>query len=58
MAEWTKQDVKDLRRLHRKHTDADVAYMLGRTTDAVKKKASRMGLTKNLGYLRSLGRKV
>jgi hypothetical protein len=39
------------------HPTAEVAAELGRPTEAVKKKASRMGLRKSGRYLRSLGRK-
>jgi hypothetical protein len=35
---------------------ADVASPLGRPTEAVKKKASRMGLRKSKRYMKSLGR--
>ncbi len=53
---WTKEDVKELRKLFPNHATAEVASNLGRPTEAVKKKASRMGLKKNKRYMKSLGR--
>ncbi|MDI9432063.1 MAG: hypothetical protein RBR19_03910 [Sedimentisphaerales bacterium] len=53
---WSKDDVKQLRKLFPNHATAEVASSLGRPTEAVKKKASRMGLKKARGYMRSLGR--
>ncbi len=53
---WTKDDVKQLRKLFPNHATAEVALNLGRPTEAVKKKASRMGLKKNKRYMKSLGR--
>ncbi len=53
---WTRDDVKQLKRLFPNRPTADVAADLGRPTDAVKKKASRMGLKKSARYLKSLGR--
>ena len=40
---WTKADIALLRKLFPSNPTADVAAKLGRPTDAVKKKASRMG---------------
>lgn len=54
---WSKDDLKELRRLFPTHATAEVASHLGRPTEAVKKKASRMGLRKSRNYMRSLGRK-
>ncbi len=53
---WTRDDVKQLKRLFPDRPTADVAASLGRPTEAVKKKASRMGLKKSRRYMRSLGR--
>ena len=53
---WTRGDVKELRRLFKSNPTAWVAHMLGRPFDAVKKKASRMGLKKGSRYLKSIGR--
>jgi len=53
---WTNQDVRKLRKLFSNKATADVAKALGRPLDAVKKRASRMGLKKTKKYLRSIGR--
>lgn len=53
---WTKAEVNRLKKLYSKNSTADVAKKLGRGVDAVKKKASRMGLKKTKSYLRSIGR--
>ena len=53
---WTGDDVRQLKRLFPDRPTAEVAASLGRPTEAVKKKASRMGLKKSRRYMRSLGR--
>jgi hypothetical protein len=53
---WTRDDVKQLKKLFPDRPTAEVASELGRPTEAVKKKASRMGLKKSRRYMRSLGR--
>jgi hypothetical protein len=53
---WTRDDVKQLKKLFSDRPTAEVAAELGRPTEAVKKKASRMGLKKSRRYMRSLGR--
>jgi hypothetical protein len=53
---WTRDDVKQLKKLFSDRPTAEVAASLGRPTEAVKKKASRMGLKKSRRYMRSLGR--
>ena len=53
---WSKNDVQSLRRLFPNRPTAEVAASLGRPTEAVKKKASRMGLKKSRKYMKSLGR--
>jgi len=53
---WTRDDVKQLKKLFPDRPTAEVAARLGRPTEAVKKKASRMGLKKSRRYMRSLGR--
>ena len=53
---WSKDDIKQLRKLFPNNPTADVATSLGRPTEAVKKKASRMGLRKSKKYMGSLGR--
>jgi hypothetical protein len=53
---WSKADVSMLKRLFPTTATAKVAKRLGRKADAVKKKASRMGLGKSRQYLKALGR--
>jgi len=53
---WTKDDLSLLKRLFLNRPTADVAAKLGRPTEAVKKKASRMGLRKSKPYMKTLGR--
>ena len=53
---WTRGDVTQLKKLFSDRPTAQVAAQLGRPTEAVKKKASRMGLRKSRRYMKSLGR--
>lgn len=53
---WSKDDIKLLKKLFPNNPTADIAAKLKRPTDAVKKKASRMGLRKSKSYMKSLGR--
>ena len=53
---WTKRDVNMLKKLFPANPTSRIAKKLGRKTDAVKKKASRMGLKKSKVYLRRIGR--
>ena len=53
---WSKSDVSTLKKLFPNNPTAKIAAKLGRPTDAVKKKASRMGLRKSKKYMKSLGR--
>jgi len=53
---WTKADVSLLRKLFPTNPTSKIAKQLRRKTDAVKKKASRMGLRKSKRYLKSIGR--
>jgi len=53
---WSKKDLNLLKKLFPNTPTAKIAARLGRPTDAVKKKASRMGLCKSKRYLKSLGR--
>ncbi|MDH4240812.1 MAG: hypothetical protein OEW48_14740 [Phycisphaerae bacterium] len=53
---WTKADVNLLNKLFPTNATSKIAKKLGRKTDAVKKKASRMGLRKSKSYLKSIGR--
>ncbi|MHC4617483.1 MAG: hypothetical protein ACYTEQ_06990 [Planctomycetota bacterium] len=53
---WTKADVNLLKKLFPSNPTSKIAAKLRRKTDAVKKKASRMGLKKSRQYLKKLGR--
>ncbi|MHC4488945.1 MAG: hypothetical protein ACYS9C_07965 [Planctomycetota bacterium] len=53
---WSKSEVRLLKKLFPSNPNAKIAAELGRSTDTVKKKASRMGLRKSKRYLKSLGR--
>ena len=53
---WTAADLKLLRKLFGNNSTPEVSAQLGRPTEAVKKKASRMGLKKSRKYMKTLGR--
>jgi hypothetical protein len=53
---WTAKDAALLKKLFPNNPTAKIAARLRRKTDAVKKKASRMGLRKSKAYLKKLGR--
>lgn len=53
---WTKGDLSLLKKLFPNNPTAKISAKLGRPNDAVKKKASRMGLRKSKKYLKTLGR--
>ena len=53
---WSKSEINLLKKLFPNNPTAQIAKRLGRPTDAVKKKASRMGLRKSKKYMKSLGR--
>jgi len=53
---WSKSEVNLLKKLFSNSPTAQIAARLGRPTDAVKKKASRIGLRKSKKYMKSLGR--
>jgi DNA-directed RNA polymerase specialized sigma24 family protein len=53
---WPKADINTLKRLFSDHATAEIAAKLGRSTETVKKKASRLGLRKSKKYMKSLGR--
>jgi hypothetical protein len=54
--QWSTQDLNLLKRLFPATPTSKVAQKVGRKLDAVKKKASRMGLKKSKVYLRRIGR--
>ena len=53
---WSKGELSLLKKLFSNNPTAKISARLGRPNDAVKKKASRMGLRKSKRYLKSLGR--
>ena len=53
---WKPADVALLKKLFPNNPTSQIAKQLRRKTDAVKKKASRMGLRKSKKYMRKLGR--
>ncbi len=53
---WTKKETNLLARLFPNTPTSKIAKKLRRSTDTVKKKASRMGLRKAKRYLKSIGR--
>ena len=53
---WTKGELSLLKKLFPNNPTAKIAARLKRPTDAVKKKASRMGLRKSKKYMKTLGR--
>jgi hypothetical protein len=53
---WSTQDLNMLKRLFPTTPTSKVAQKVGRKLDAVKKKASRMGLKKSRAYLKRIGR--
>lgn len=53
---WTKSELNQLKKLFPNNPTAKISSTLGRPNDAVKKKASRMGLRKSKRYMKTLGR--
>jgi hypothetical protein len=54
--QWSKGDISMLKKLFPTTATSKIAKKMGRKTDAVKKKASRMGLKKSKAYLKRIGR--
>jgi len=54
--QWSKGDISMLKKLFPATATSKIAAKMGRKTDAVKKKASRMGLKKSKAYLKRIGR--
>jgi len=55
--EWTREEIRSLRKLFRANSNQSVANVLERTPKAVERKAAKLGLVKTKKYLQSLGRK-
>ncbi len=56
--EWTKEELKDLKRLYPRLANVELAEQFGRPVTALRKKASRLGLRKSRRYMKSIGRAV
>ena len=56
--DWTREDVRTLKKLFGGQSNAAVAVVLGRTPKSVERKAAKLGLSKTKRYLRSIGRSV
>jgi hypothetical protein len=56
MRKWTKDDLKQLKKEFPNHSTPYVAHLLNRSIDAVKAKASQLGLKKTKKYLKTIGR--
>jgi len=55
--DWTKNEIKKLRKLFPNMACSEVAAKLGRPFFAVKRKAYRLGIYKSKRYLKSIGRR-
>ncbi len=53
---WSRGELTLLKKLFPNNPTAQIAAKLGRPNEAVKKKASRMGLRQSKRYLKTLGR--
>ena len=53
---WNGEDLKLLRRLHRKMSNAAIARRLGRTLQGITSKAHKLGLMKAAERLEKMGR--
>ena len=53
--EWSKNEVKILKKIHRSTSTKEVAAKLGRKIKSVEAKASQLGLKKTKKYLKSVG---
>ena len=54
--EWSKDELKLLKKMFRSASTKEVAEKLGRTARSVQNKASALGLKKTKKYLKSIGR--
>ena len=54
--EWSKNEVKILKKMYRSTSTKDVAAKLGRKEKSIEGKASKLGLKKTKKYLKSIGR--
>ena len=54
--EWSKDEVKLLKKMFRNTSTKEVAQELGRSAASVQSKATALGLKKTKKYLKSIGR--
>ena len=54
-SEWSKEEVKTLKKMFRNTSTKEVAEALGRSALSVQAKASALGLKKTKTYLKSVG---
>lgn len=52
---WTKDEIKQLKKIYRNRSTKEVAEKLDRKQTSVQSKASELGLTKTKKYLKSIG---
>ncbi|HUU68750.1 MAG TPA: hypothetical protein VM186_04460 [Planctomycetota bacterium] len=55
-ASWSKEEIRELKKIYRNCSNANVAKELGRSEGSVSAKARALGLTKSKKYLKSIGR--
>jgi hypothetical protein len=53
---WTSDEVKQLKKIYRNRSTAEVAEELGRTISSIEAKARSLDLKKTKKYLKSIGR--
>jgi hypothetical protein len=53
---WSKEDVRKLKQIFENRTTRQVADELGRSLKSVQGKATKLGLNKDKGYLKRIGR--
>lgn len=53
---WSKEEIKKLKQIFKNRSTRQVAQEMGRSEKAIQGKAAKLGLTKNKGYLKKLGR--
>jgi DNA-binding NarL/FixJ family response regulator len=52
---WTKEQIRILKRLHKSHSNAEIAEALGRAVTSVVHKSHKLGLRKGVRRLRKMG---
>ena len=53
---WTKEEIAQLKRLYRTHSNAEIAEIIGRKVSSVVFKGHRLGLSKGARRLKEMGR--